>query len=60
MLENLFIDRTEGNKEIRNRVMDDEEFRKVAAANLMRDVDRRLGRKKTAHILADRSSHMVT
>jgi hypothetical protein len=45
MPENLFIDRTEGNEEIRKRVINYEEFRKVAAAYLMRE------RKKTAHIL---------
>jgi hypothetical protein len=56
----LFIDRTEGNEEIRRRVMNDKEFRKVAAANLMQDVYRRPRRKKTTHILAVRSSHMVT
>jgi len=60
MLEDLFIDRTEGNEEIRRRVMNDKEFRKVAAANLMRDVYSRPRRKKTAYILAVRSSHMVT
>ena len=51
MLENLYIDRTAGNEDIRNRVMNDEEFRKAAAADLMRDVYSRLRRKKTAHIL---------
>ena len=45
MLENLFIDRTRDNEEIPKRVVNDQEFRKVAAAYLMRE------RKKTAHIL---------
>ena len=60
MLETLFMDRTEGKEEIRKRVVNDQEFRKVAAANLMRDVYSRPRRKKTAYILAVRSSHMVT
>jgi type I restriction enzyme R subunit len=51
MLENLLIDRTEGNGEIRNRVMNDEEFRNAVAAHLMRDVYSSPRRKKTAHIL---------
>jgi hypothetical protein len=58
MLENLFIDRTEGNEEIQKRVMNDEVFRssRVPDAGWYS----RLRRKKTTHILADRSSHMVT
>jgi type I restriction enzyme R subunit len=60
MLGDLFIDRTEGNEQIRRRVMNDKEFRKVAAANLMRNVYSRPRRKKTAYMLAVRSSHMVT
>ena len=45
MLENLFMDRTRDNEEIPKRVVNDQEFRKVAAAYLLRE------RKKTAHIL---------
>jgi type I restriction enzyme R subunit len=35
MLEDLFIERMDGNEAIFNRVMNDDEFRKVAAANLL-------------------------
>jgi type I restriction enzyme R subunit len=51
MLENLFMDRMRDNKEIPKRVVNDREFRKVAAACLMRDVYSRLRRKKTVHTL---------
>ena len=60
MLENLFIDRTRDNEEIPKRVVNDQEFRKVVAACLIRDVFSRLEAKKDSPYLADRSSHMVT
>lgn len=37
-LENLFIERMDGNEEIFVRLMNDEVFRNVAASHLMRDV----------------------
>ena len=42
MLEALFIDRMEGNEEIFDRLMNDPEFRNIAAGELMRDVYERL------------------
>jgi len=37
-LENLFIERMEGNEEIFVRLMNDDEFRKIAASHLMQAV----------------------
>ena len=37
-LENLFIERMEGNEEIFTRLMNDEEFRTIAANHLMAEV----------------------
>ncbi|MGB6283359.1 MAG: hypothetical protein WBG18_02875, partial [Xanthobacteraceae bacterium] len=42
MLEGLFIDRMEGNEDIFDRLMNDIEFRNIAANNLMRDIYHRL------------------
>jgi len=42
MLEGLFIDRMEGNEDIFDRLMNDSEFRNIAATDLMRDVYLRL------------------
>jgi type I restriction enzyme, R subunit len=47
MLEGLFIDRMEGNEEIFDRIMNDEQFRSIAAAQLMRDVYAKLRRNRT-------------
>nr|MDA8164784.1 type I restriction endonuclease subunit R [Desulfobacteraceae bacterium] len=38
MLEGLFIERMEGNEEIFDRVMKDDDFRSLAASHLMREV----------------------
>ena len=38
MLEGLFIDRMEGNEEIFDRIMQDDAFRDVASAHLVREV----------------------
>lgn len=42
MLEGLFIDRMEGNEDIFDRLMNDPEFRNIAANELMRGVYNRL------------------
>jgi len=42
MLEGLFIDRMEGNEDIFDRLMNDPEFRNIAANELLRDVYNRL------------------
>jgi type I restriction enzyme R subunit len=42
MLEGLFIDRMEGNEDIFDRLMNDSEFRNIAANDLMRDIYHRL------------------
>jgi type I restriction enzyme, R subunit len=42
LLEGLFIDRMEGNEEIFDRLMNDAEFRKLAAGELMQDIYERL------------------
>ena len=42
LLEALFIERMEGNEDIFDRLMNDPEFRNIAANELMRDVYRRL------------------
>jgi type I restriction enzyme R subunit len=42
MLEGLFIDRMEGNEDIFDRLMNDPEFRNIAANELLRDVYHRL------------------
>jgi type I restriction enzyme, R subunit len=48
VLEGLFIDRMEGNEEIFDRIMQDETFRDVATAHLVREVYERLKeREKT-------------
>lgn len=44
VLEDLFIDRMEGNEEIFNRVMSDPQFRSIAQAHLAREIYERLGR----------------
>jgi len=41
-LENLFIERMEGNEDIFVRLMNDEAFRSVAASHLMRTVYRQV------------------
>ena len=42
MLEGLFVDRMEGNEDIFDRLMNDSEFRNIAANDLMRDIYHRL------------------
>jgi type I restriction enzyme, R subunit len=42
VLEGLFIDRMEGNEDIFDRLMNDPEFRNIAANELLRDVYNRL------------------
>jgi type I restriction enzyme R subunit len=42
MLEGLFVDRMEGNEDIFDRLMNDAEFRNIAANDLMRDIYHRL------------------
>jgi type I restriction enzyme, R subunit len=42
MLEDLFVDRMEGNEEIFDRLMNDPAFRDLAARELMRPVYERL------------------
>jgi type I restriction enzyme R subunit len=42
MLEGLFIDRMEGNEDIFERLMNDSEFRNIAANELLRDIYHRL------------------
>jgi type I restriction enzyme R subunit len=42
MLEGLFIDRMEGNEDIFDRLMNDAEFRNIAANELIRGVYSRL------------------
>jgi type I restriction enzyme R subunit len=42
MLENLFIERMDGNEEIFGRLMNDDDFRRVAAEHLLHDVYERL------------------
>lgn len=42
MLEGLFIERMEGNEDIFNRLMKDDEFRTIAASHLVREVYERL------------------
>jgi hypothetical protein len=42
MLEGLFIDRMEGNEDIFDRLMNDSEFRNIAANELLREVYNRL------------------
>jgi type I restriction enzyme, R subunit len=45
MLEGLFIDRMDGNEDIFDRIMNDPEFRRAAAAHLVRDVYERIRRE---------------
>jgi type I restriction enzyme, R subunit len=50
MLEGLFIDRMEGNEDIFDRLMNDSEFRNLAAIQLMQNVyDRLRGQGKQPH-----------
>jgi type I restriction enzyme R subunit len=42
MLENLFIERMDGNEEIFSRLMDDDDFRRVAKDHLLHEVYARL------------------
>ncbi|WP_421620701.1 hypothetical protein [Alkalilimnicola ehrlichii] len=42
MLENLFIERMDGNEEIFGRLMNDDDFRRVAGAHLLDEVYERL------------------
>ena len=42
MLDELFIDRMEGNEEIFSRVMTDKEFRSAAQEHLAREIFRRV------------------
>jgi type I restriction enzyme R subunit len=44
MLEGLFIERMEGNENVFNRLMNDDEFRSIAASHLVQQVYERLRR----------------
>ncbi|MDZ7815098.1 MAG: hypothetical protein U5N86_03555 [Planctomycetota bacterium] len=48
MLENLFIERMDGNEEIFGRLMNDDDFRRVAGNHLLREVYARLRCKEIA------------
>lgn len=60
VLEDLFIDRTEGN-EVHDGIMNNEEFRKVAGANWIQDVHSRVRHKRCHSSMASGvdSPHLI-